>query len=374
MAGNRRGNKEGTIFRRKDGRWVVEISMSDGSRRTRYGKTRRDASLKLIELQKQVSDGLPVSGQRLTFSQFSKSWLALKVSSVRASTIRRYEQLLRVRVEPTLGKVPLTKIGPLDLDRLYASLLDDGLSPQTVVHVHRVLHAALSDAAKKGYVPRNVASLATPPTVPHKEMRTLSKDEVRALLNVATGNHLEALWRLAIGTGMRLGELLGLRWQDVDLDRSELNVRHGLVRGGNGLELSEPKTRRSRRRIHLPKSLTTALRGHRAMQSQQIIRLGPAWTDLGYVFTTEIGTPLNPNSIAKREFRPLLDKAKIGGHVRIHDLRHTAISLALAAGVALTDVAEMAGHSSVAVTLGRYAHALPEAPKRAAEAIERAII
>ena len=370
MAGNRRGNKEGTIFRRKDGRWVAQISMSDGTRRTRYGKTRREASAKLIELQKLNSDGLPISGQRLTLAQYSKDWLALKVSTVRASTIRRYEQLLRVHAEPTLGKVPVTKIGPLDLDRLYATLLSTGLSAQTVVHTHRVLHAALGDAAKKGYVTRNVAALASPPKVPHKEMRILSKEEIGALISVSSGSPYEALWRLAVGTGMRLGEMLALRWQDVDFENTELRVRHGLVRAPEGLVLSEPKTTRSRRRIFLTESLISTLRAHRASQSEQRMKVGPIWNDCDFVFTTEIGTPVNPNSIARREFKPLLVEAGIERHVRIHDLRHTAISLALAAGVAPTDVAEMAGHSSVAVTLGRYAHALPEAPRRAVEAIE----
>ena len=204
-------------------------------------------------------------------------------------------------------------------------------------------------------------------------MRTLSTDEAKRLITAADDTRLKALWQLGIGTGMRIGELLGLRWQDVSFSHNEIRIRHSLQRSPEGLVLSEPKTSSSVRSVYLTSRMIESLKVHRVRQTENAIRLGPSWSDLGYVFTTEVGTPINPNSIARREFRPLLKKAGIEGVVRIHDLRHTAISLALGAGVAPTDVAEMAGHSSVAVTLSRYAHALPEAPRRAAEAIEMVI-
>ncbi|MCH8911516.1 MAG: site-specific integrase [Chloroflexi bacterium] len=232
----------------------------------------------------------------------------------------------------------------------------------------------LAKAAGWQIVGRNVASLVKPPRIVHREMRVLSPDEVHRLFAVARGSRLEALWRLAIGSGMRLGEMLALSWERTDLAKGIARVEVSLERDPQrGLVETEPKTRSSRRSIHLSPSVVEALRYHRAKQTEERLKLGSTWVDSGYVFTTVTGTPVNPNNVGRRDFRPLLQAAEIVGHVRIHDLRHTAISLALSAGVSPTDVAQMAGHSSVAVTLQRYAHALPEAPRRAADAIENLV-
>ena len=218
---------------------------------------------------------------------------------------------------------------------------------------------------------RNVASLVRPPRTPRKEMRILAPPEISRLYQAAEGSRLETLWRVAIGTGMRLGEMLALKWREIDLERGVAKVYGTIDRSPvKGLVETEPKTKSSRRLIHLAGSVVTSLRNHRRLQNEDRMKLGRAWVETGYVFTTTKGTIVNPNNVGRRDFKPLLRAAGIEGHVRIHDLRHTAISLALSEGVPPTDVSQMAGHSSVATTLQLYAHALPEAPRRAAEAIE----
>jgi integrase len=237
-----------------------------------------------------------------------------------------------------------------------------------------VIHAMLAKAANWQIVNRNVASLVKPPRIEHREMRVLSPEEVQRFFGAASGHRLEALWRLAIGTGMRLGEMLALTWAKVNLDSGVARVEASLERHPElGLVSTEPKTRGSRRSVHLSPSVVNAFRQHRVGQSEERLRLGKSWIDTDYVFTTITGTPVNPNNVGRQDFKPMLVTAGIRDHVRIHDLRHTAISLALSAGVPPTDVAQMAGHSSVAVTLQRYAHALPDAPRRAADAIEKLV-
>ena len=374
MASNRkRGQNEGSVFARDDGRWSAALSVGGGRRVYVYGATAAEAREKLHDMRQRRKDGLPAAIQRQTVSQLIDVWLESVRPSLRFGTWRKYESNLRLHVRPTLGIVRVAELGPADLERLYGSLGRKGLAPQSVVHVHRTIHALLAKASKWEIVPRNVAALADVPRVPRVEMQTLSPDEVRRLLDAARGSRYEALWRLAVGTGMRRGEMLGLKWDQVDLDAGVVRVVATLDRSPDGLVLTEPKTKRSRRSIHLSPSIVAALREHRGRQNAERLRLGPAWQDTGFVFTTTVGTPVNANSVIPREFKPLLAKAGIGRHVRIHDLRHTAISFALSASVAPTDVAEMAGHSSVAVTLTTYAHALPDAPMRAAAAIEKVI-
>lgn len=370
----KRGQNEGSIYQRNDGRWAGAVSLGNGKRKTVYGRTADEARNKVTEINRRVSDGLEPDQDTLTVTELSRQFLNSISSTVKGSTKRRYEQLLRVHVLPSLGRKRVSKLQPSELEDLYSKITASGLSAQTAVHVHRVMHVMLGKAAGWQIVSRNVASLVKPPRIIHREMRVLVPEEIHRLFVASTGNRLEALWRLAVGTGMRIGEMLALSWERIDLDSGIARVEFSLERDPQeGLVKTEPKTRGSRRSVHLSPSVIQALKQHRVKQSEERLRLGKAWTDSGYVFTTVSGTPVNPNNVGRRDFKPLLAAAGIAGHVRIHDLRHTAISLALSAGVPPTDVAQMAGHSSVAVTLQRYAHAMPDAPRRAADAIEKLV-
>jgi integrase len=234
----------------------------------------------------------------------------------------------------------------------------------------------LKDAMKWGSVVRNVATLVSPPAIPYREMEVLNAEQARDFLNSASDTDLEALWRLALGTGLRIGEIMALRWPEVDLgkqgdsDNSQVRVIATLDRYKGGYSLTEPKSAKSRRTVHLPDSVADALRRHRSQQDAGRLRSGHSWSDEGFVFPNKEGGPLNSTNLARRVFKPLLQEAGLPASFTIHSLRHTAITFALSRGVAPTDVAAMAGHASVVVTLTRYGHALPDAPRRAVDAIE----
>ncbi len=374
MTNRKRGQNEGSIYQRNDGRWAGAVSLGNGKRKTVYGRTADEARQKIDDVKRDVADGTFVSSDRLTVEQLSQQYIESLRTTVRRSTYRRYEALLRNHVLPVIGNTQIKKVQPAHLESIYSGIIRKGLSAQSAVHVHRVVHAMLAKATRWQLVGRNVASLVKPPRVEYREMRTLTPQEVKQLFSAASGTRYEALWRLAIGTGMRIGEVLALKWQFVNFDRRSLRVVATLESDPDlGLINSEPKTKSSRRTIHLTDSVLRALESHRARQNQERMKLGNAWTDNDYVFASAIGTPVIMQNLGRRDFKNLRKSAEITGYLRMHDLRHTAISLALSAGVAPTDVSNMAGHSNVAVTLQRYAHALPEAPRRAADAIERLV-
>ena len=221
-----------------------------------------------------------------------------------------YEQLVRLHLIPGLGRRRLAKLTPRDLQRFYADRVEAGCAPRSVGHMHRLLSSALKQAAEWGLVTQNVASLVHPPRPPRTPMRTLTATQASALLEAASDHRLAALFVLALHTGMRKGELLGLRWSDVDLEAGTLHVQGSLqpVAGGRH-EIVEPKTASSRRRIDLGKEASAALRGHRARQAQERLRMGEAWDDLGLVFTNEVGRPIHPSNFLQRDFRPIVAKA-----------------------------------------------------------------
>jgi integrase len=223
-----------------------------------------------------------------------------------------------------------------------------------------------------GYVARNVATLVSPPRIPRHEIAPLSAEQARTVLAAAKGDRHEALYVLALSTGMRLGELLGLRWQDVDIEGGMLQVRQALTRTKARLQLGEPKSARSRRRIALTPRTVEALRQHRSRQAVERLRLGPTWQDIGLVFPSEVGTPMDAGNMLRQSFHPLLDKAGLP-RIRFHDLRHTAATLLLQQGVHAKIVSEMLGHSSIGLTLDTYSHVLPDMQQQAVQAMERVL-
>lgn len=235
-----------------------------------------------------------------------------------------------------------------------------------------VLRNALGRAVRWGMISRNVAELVDPPRVPEYEARFLTIAEARAFLEAARGDRLEALYSVALALGLRQGEALGLRWADIDLDARALHVTHALVRvPGGGLQLLEPKTKRSRRGLALPEAVVRALRAHRARQLEERLASGAAWQDLGLVFTTYDGRPLQATHVLTGSFHRIREKAGIG-RLRFHDLRHSAATLLLAQGVPQRVVMEQLGHSTLAMTQ-RYTHVVPQLMNDAAAAMDRAL-
>jgi integrase len=364
----KRGNNEGMIRKRDDGRWEARVSLPDGKRKSFYGKTRQEVAQQLIQAQHDLAKGLPVVAERQTVEQYLTSWLEVVKTQVRASSYRRCEDYVRLHLVPKLGKVVLSKLTAQQVQGLYSQKLKEGLSARTVHHLHVTLHHALKDAFRLGLVQRNVAEMVKPPRPEHREMRTLTAIAANHLLDVAQGDRFEALYVLALTTGMRRGELLALRWQDIDLEQRSLQVKVSLQESGSTFIVAEPKTAYSRRRILLSQAAVDALRAHRIRQNEERLLLGPVWQDNDLVFPNQIGKLMDPSGFVQM-FKQLLVKAGLPP-IRFHDLRHTAATLLLERGVMPKTVSEMLGHSSVKITLDLYGHVTPRMQQAVADTMD----
>ena len=371
----RRGKGEGNIGRRKeDGLWYGRLDLgrdSTGKRmsRTVYSRTRDGAAAKLQALLDAQGRGLSIAVDRATIAGFLEEWLAQSVApTVRPRTFASYTQIVRVYLAPDLGHRELRRLEPAHVQTLLNGMIAAGRAPRTVRYTLAVLRRALGQAVLWGRVPRNVALLTTPPAAVWHEQTALTPEQGRALLAAARGDRLEAMYRVALALGLRLGEVLGLRWVDVDLAAGTLRVTQTVQRIGGQLVFGEPKTRRSRRTLPLPTSLNRSLADHRERQRAARERVGRAWSDSGLVFTTRLGTPLEPRNVV-RSFKALLQRAGLPD-IRFHDLRHSCASLLVAAGHHPRVVMETLGHSQIAVTMDTYAHVYAGALRAVAETMD----
>jgi integrase len=339
-----------------------------------YAKTRKAAADKLTEAMADRNKGVVFHDENLTVSDFLGVWLSDCVrDTIRVSTFERYKGIAGRHISPALGGLRLRALTPAHVQGFYRGKLDSGLSPATVQKIHVVLHKALSQAVMWSLVPRNVTEAVSAPRPVPKEMRPLSAQEVRKLLEAAGDDSLEALWVLAVHTGMRQGELLALKWTDVDFEAGKVSVRRTLTREGGHFKLAEPKTKKSRRTVKLTGAAAEALRKHLSHQMQDMDRLGELYRDRGLVFTSSSGAPLNPSNIRNRNLRRLLRKAELP-KIRFHDLRHTCATLLLSKNVHPKIVQEMLGHANVGITLDTYSHVLPGIGDQAALAMENALL
>lgn len=368
----RRANGEGSVHPRQDGRWAASLSLGNGTRKHFTGRTAAEARSKMLAFLKAQQEGLPVLDERQTVRQFLTHWLETTSRSRKPRTQIRYEELVRLHVLPEIGSVRLARLTPQELQSAYSKALGRGLSSTTVHQVHAVMHRALKQAASWGAVARNVADLVEPPPIDRKEMQVLTGSQAQRLLQAAAGDRFEALYVLAVTTGMRQGELLALRWREVDLERHTLQVRATLHRVNKEYVFTEPKSASSRRQILLTELACQALRRHKAAQAEERLRLGAAWPDTGLVFTNPAGGPVYGSGLLRHSFYPLLGRAALP-RVRFHDLRHTAATLLLEQAVHPKVVAEMLGHSTIAITLNLYSHVTPTMQREAARAMDLAL-
>src|SRR5829696_3344409 len=372
----RRGNYEGSITKRSDGRYMARytVQTAEGPRRkTLYGKTRAEVAEKLTRAMADRDNGLDFDAKNVRVGEYLDKWLTDAVrDTVRPSTHERHEALIRRHIKPMLGRLKLKALTPAHVQGLYRDRLDSGLSPATVQKVHVVLHKALAQAVRWSLVPRNPTEAVKAPRPAPEEMRPLNREQAKALLETARRERFEALYVLAVTTGLRQGELLGLKWEDVDLENSLIRVRRTLIRNRGRLLLGEPKTKRSRRTVRLTEAAVQALKEHLARQIDQMERLGDLYEDQGLIFATQRGTLVNPTNLRKRSFAPLLEKAGLLP-IRFHDLRHTCATLLLSRNVNPKIVSEMLGHATIAITLDTYSHVLPTMQDGAARALEDAL-
>jgi integrase len=375
MRMGKRGNGEGSISRRKDGRWMgrYTVHTAEGPKqRAVYGKTREDAAEKLTNAMADRNNGIVYDAGKLTVSEYFDGWLSDSVrDTVRQRTYERYEQLVRVHIAPALGRARLKNLTPAHVRGLYRTKLDAGLSARTVQYIHRTLFKALKQAVDDGLIPRNAAASIKPPQPRRGEIRPLDREHVRAFLATVSGERLEALYVVAITAGLRQGELLGLKWEDVDLDAGTLQVRRTLSEARSGRIFEAPKSGKGRR-VRLTRMATEALRGHRKRQVEKKLRLGSLWQENGLVFPSQVGTPLGGRNLI-RHFKRILERSALSSTFRFHDLRHTCATLLLKQGVHVKFVQELLGHGDVSLTLNVYSHVLPDMGDAAAGAMDKAL-
>lgn len=372
----KRGNGEGSVTKRQDGRWMARYTVyttKGPKRKSFYAKTRKEASDKMAKALSDSAEGIVYEDDNMTMGEYLDRWLKGSVrGSVRKSTYDRDAYLVANHIKPALGRIKVKKLSPAHVQSFYRDRLDARLSPSTVHKIHAILHKALAQAVKWRMVPRNVTEATDPPKPAPKEMRPLSTEEVHKFLEAALGDRFEALYVLAITTGMRRGELLALRWQDVDLENTTISIRRTLTRDGGRYTIGEPKTKKSRRSIQLTVSAVQALKRHLERQLRDIEMLGDQYEDRGLVFTTDTGAPINPSNLRQRSLASLLNKAGLP-HIRFHDLRHTCATILLSKGVHPKFVQELLGHATIAITLDTYSHVMPGMGDATARAMEDAL-
>jgi integrase len=365
----RRGNREGSVYQRRDGRWVAAVSDASGGRTYRYARTRAEAAAKLTTALKTVADNLPLAPERQTVGDFLSGWLETTARpTVRPSTYVSYAGIVNHHLIPELGRIRLSWLSPQDVQEMLNRKLAEGLSPRRVDYLRGVLHRALNQALRWSLVGRNVAGLARSPKQVRYEIRPLSPPEVGRLLQEVRGDRLEALFTLAVATGMRRGELLGLGWADVDLHGGTIQVRHALERFDGAYRLVEPKSARGARSVSLPAFALESLQRHRQRQAEERGLAQSEWMEWGLVFATPIGLPLDGSMVTHALHRHLR-RAGLRRQ-RFHDLRHACASLLLAEGVNPRVVMEILGHSQVSLTLNTYSHVIPSLGRDAADRLQ----
>jgi len=369
----RRGNQDGSIRRRSDGRWEGRAAVSIGGRLVRrscYGKTRAEVQGRLRDLTREMTRGMGRLESRQTVAVYLTDWLAAQRLSLRPRTWERYRELVTQHLIPELGRVQLDRLSVPQVQTLLASRSASGLAPRTVGHIRAVLRTALGEAVRRELIGRNVASLASPPRPPDRLIEPFTPDECSRILQGAVAFGLEAVVSLALGLGLRQGEVLGLRWRDIDLEGSTVRVQMALQLIQGVYSLVEPKTARSRRTLPMPEFVKDGLARRRSEQEADRIRAGNLWHETieGLVFTTALGSPRNGPALT-HTFHRLLETERVPQRT-FHTLRHSAATLMLGAGVDLKTVSTVLGHSQIGLTADTYGSTLPGLKLEAAKRME----
>jgi len=365
----KRANGEGSLSQRSNGTWAATISLPMGRRETSYSKTRDEARRKLIRAVRARDTGMLANSQRSTVGDFLDYWLAEVVRpNVRPWTYAGYEVHVRLHIKPALGNLRLDKLTPIHVQQFLNQKIADGMKPRSVRYIRGTLRTALSKAVKWDLISRNAAALVRGPRVERYDIRPLTPDEARDFLDAMKGDRLEALYAIALTMGLRQGEVLGLRWQDIDLENADLRVTKQLQRVDGKLQLVAPKTARSRRMLAVPASTVRSLRKHRDRQLQEKAEAGKGWVETGLVFTNAQGNPIDASLVSK-QFHQHLERAGLAQR-RFHDLRHSCATLLLVQGVAPRVVMEVLGHSQIAMTMNTYSHVIPELQWQAARRMD----
>lgn len=363
----KRASGEGSVYKRGK-RWVGQVG-SGKNREIKYFDTQNEANEFRHKKVEQRRQGLNIQGSKVPLSKFLDDWLVVARTSVRPNTGDQYNQIVHQHINPTLGEILLRDLMPIHIQRLYTSKLEDDISPRTIRIIHSVLHRALNHALKLGLVVRNVSEAATLPKVSRKEMKTLDDYQVRQLLQAAEGTRMQVLFWIAVTTGLRQGELLGLKWSDLDWQTGRVKIQRQVQRRkGKGLIFCEPKSASGRRVISLGEKTIEILREHKNNQLKERRMAGEKWKDNDLIFPSPIGTPQDCANVLKG-YKKCLEKAGLPD-LRFHDLRHTAATLMLQQEINPKVVQERLGHSDISLTLNTYSHVLPSMQDQAAQKMD----
>ena len=371
---------------KKDGSsWYVAFDLGKDpltgkrkQKRKRGFKTKKEAEKFLSEQLNSIDKETYFEPSVLTFGEYLDYWLENYAKpNTAARTLEGYSYMIRQHIKPSLGNIKISKLQPLHLQEYYAQKLNNGkldgggLSAQSVKHQHRLISKTLKDAVKWQFTIRNVAEAVTPPKTKKVEMKTWDNEQVKAFLKVAKASVYYSIYFTAIYTGMRRGEVLGVRWQDVDFENNVIYVRQTLQPVKKvGLTFKEPKSGKSRS-ITITPSLAKELKIIYKQQLENKLLLGQGYHDLDLVFAQKNGNPIQPSEMA-RNFRKLIESTDLP-YIRFHDLRHTHATLLLQQGVHPKIVSERLGHSTIGITMDTYTHVLPNMQKEAAQQFEQLI-
>jgi integrase len=352
----RRGAGEGSIFQNRKGGWTARYVLPSGKRREFSEPTRAKVAHRLaLELRELAAGELPAM-DRLTVKDFLQLWLTSSKPTVRLNTWTRYEQYVRVHIVPRIGRVALARLEPEHLEGMYGDIAQIR-APRTVHHVHTVMHTALGWGVERRRVARNVADLVRGPKVPRREMLTFSLEEAMRFTEAIRGDRFEALYLVAITTGMREDELLSLRWRNVDLSAGRFHLQVTKSPKGREVALIEPAV--------------AALAEHRRRQLAERLRV-VRWHDNDLVFPNRVGNKENTSNLRLRDYYPLLRRAGLP-RIRFHDLRHSAATLLMGLDVNAKVVADLLGHADASITLDIYSHVQPPIHREAIERLQRAL-
>jgi integrase len=362
---------KGHIRERSPGHWAIVIDVRDartGKRRRRWHSfkgTKRQAQVECARLISEIQNGTRVEPSRETLAAFLERWIEHMQGQVSPRTIERYAELARKNIVPSLGATALTKLRPEQISSAYAKALTSGrrdgqggLSARTVTHMHRVLREALQQAVQWQVLPRNPADLVKPPKVERQQMRVLDADGTVELIEAARGTPMFVPISLGVRCGLRRGEVVALRWRNVDLERGQISVVASAEQTDKGVREKEPKNGKGRT-VVLSATEVEDLRSHRAKQAEGLLALGVRLTDDHHVVAREDGQPLQPRSLTHAFIKFQRRHGAQGKGIRLHDLRHSHATHMLAAGVHPKIAQERLGHSSVGITLDLYSHVLP---------------
>ena len=364
----KRGNNEGTIHRRSSGSWRAQVTL-DGRRLSFTGTSRQECADWLKKITRQIDDGMTFANTKISLGDYLSGWLESIKTSTKPRTWIHYEQLVRKFVQPFLGQIKIMNLRADHIQTFYNQLQQQGVGVYTIRKTHAVLHSALSQALRLNIIGHNPASAAIIPRKPAGEMRILDESQISQMLVAARDTRLEPILQLAVTTGMRQMEILGLNWTDCDWITHTIKVERQLVRPEEkDAQFASPKTKYGRRTISLGSRSIEILHDHFERQNSERIKAGEKWRENGLIFTNAEGGPLDPRNLL-RDFKRLLLHAGLP-LIRFHDRRHTAASLMLNHNIPVLVVSRMLGHARPSITLDVYGHLMPSMQAEAAEKVD----